>query len=270
MHGAVYAEEYRDTGYFIVDDAVEADSLDLLEAALRRVVDKIHCGSIVDDNDRIGVNGVGQETTAVWGLIAPEFDEPVFAQYLGSNAIYTYMQYLLGDELRLGWLCALAMKKAGYEVGWHRDVGQEKRDGTYAEEMEILGRYRKHMVKWHTALVDDPCLWIVPGSQRRYRTDVEREILINNPTGEIPDAQQIVLKRGQTVFWNGNTIHRGVMPAQMQERMTLTGSLVKYEADNSTEVLDERFKWMLADNVRDGLSERTRIYYDRWCLAVGA
>ena len=85
MHGAVYAEEYRDTGYFIVDDAVEADSLDLLEAALRRVVDKIHCGSIVDDNDRIGVNGVGQETTAVWGLIAPEFDEPVFAQYLAKR-----------------------------------------------------------------------------------------------------------------------------------------------------------------------------------------
>ena len=50
-----------------------------------------------------------------------------------------------------------------------------QKDGSHEVEMEILGRHRKHFVKWHMALVEDPCLWIVPGSHRRYRTDLERE-----------------------------------------------------------------------------------------------
>ena len=270
MEGKKYAEQYRDMGYFIVDDAVEPDMLDELEAALRRAVAKVRSGAVVDALDRISVNGEGAESSVLWGLLAPEYAEPVFAEYTGSTAVSRYVQCMLGDQLRLGWMCAFAMEKGGYEAGWHRDFGGEVRDGTYEVEMEILGRYRKNMVKWHLALVDDPCLWIVPASNRRYRTDEEREVLLNNPGGEISGGRQIVLKRGQTVFWNGNTIHRGLMPEGMEERMTLTGALVKYEENSPVEVLDDRFRWMMADTVLAALPEQTRLYYDRWRLAVGA
>ena len=175
------------------------------------------------------------------------------------------MRPFLGEELRLGWVTVFAIQGGGYQCGWHRDFGAEERDGSYEVEMEILGRYRKNLLKWHTALVDDPCLWIVPGSQRRYRTDGERAVLISNKgVGDIPGAKQIKLKRGQTIFWNGNTIHRGVMPAGMQERLTLCGSLVKHQADDPPETLDERFRWRLADNMRAALPEKIRLYYDRW------
>jgi ectoine hydroxylase-related dioxygenase (phytanoyl-CoA dioxygenase family) len=164
----------------------------------------------------------------------------------------------------------LAIDGGSYECGWHRDIGGEERDGTYEVEMEILGRHRKNLVKWHMALVEDACLWIVPGSQRSYRTDEEREALINNPLNEISTGRQIVLKKGQTVFWTGNTIHRGKMPEGVDQRLTLTGALVKYEEDGPPDKLDERFRWCLADNVRASLPARGQTYYDNWRTAVRA
>ena len=79
-------------------------------------------------------------------------------------------------------LCAIA---GDYQCGWHRDIAGHDRDGSYEVEMEILRRYRRNQIKWHLPLLDDPCLWVVPGSQSRYRTEAEREVLINNPGGEI-------------------------------------------------------------------------------------
>ena len=183
MDGKEFVEQYRDRGYFIVDDAVEPDLLDLLEAAARRVVDKIRSGAVVDDEAGMRTGGEGVEPQFVSGLIAPEFGEPVFAEYLGSEQLVRYVWPMLGDELRLGWvhLCAIA---GDYHIGWHRDVGPGNRDNSYEKEMAMLITYRKHMVKWHMALVDDPCLWIVPGSQNRYRTEREHHCLIQEPRGD--------------------------------------------------------------------------------------
>ena len=134
MDGKEFVEQYRDRGYFIVDDAVEPDLLDLLEAAARRVVDKIRSGAVVDDEAGMRTGGEGGEPQFVSGLIAPEFGEPVFAEYLGSEQLVRYVWPMLGDELRLGWvhLCAIA---GDYHIGWHRDVGPDNRDNSYEKEM---------------------------------------------------------------------------------------------------------------------------------------
>jgi hypothetical protein len=254
--------QYVDQGYFIVDDAVEPPMLEALTAAASRVVAKVRSGEVVDDADGIRTDGEGAEPGFISGLIAPEFGEPVFAQYLGSEALARYLRPFLGDELRMGWvhLCAIAGK---YHGGWHRDLGDDIRHGTYEQEMEVLSRFRKHLIKWHMALVDDPCLWIVPGSQRRYRTDEEHRCLTVDRQAEIPEALRIELRRGQTIFWNGNSIHRGKKPDSMAERATLMGGLIDhrsvYESGEKGDL-----PWMLADNIRDSLPDRTRRYYDNW------
>ena len=256
-------DQYRDQGYFIVDDAVEADMLEELAAAARRVVAKVRSGAVIDDGEGIGTGGKGEEPDFVSGLMAPEFGEPVFAQYLGSDPVARYLRPLLGEELRLGWvhLCAI---RGHYQGGWHRDTGGRESDDSYEVEMEILARHRKNLVKWHMALVDDPCLWIVPGSQRRYRTEREREVLIDDRQGEIPGARQIELQRGQTIFWNSNSIHRGWKPEGQGERATLMGALIDHrsEYDGAGEKGDHQ--WLLAANIRDSMPERTRRYYDNW------
>ena len=258
-------EQYKDQGYFIADDAVVPEMLPTLIEATRRVADKVRSGEVVDNTDQIGTGGEGKHPIVIMGVMAPEFGEPIFAEYLASEPVGRYVQPFLGEELRLGWVTVFAIQGSDYQCGWHRDFGAEERDSSYEVEMAILSRYRKNLLKWHTALVDDPCLWIVPGSQRRYRTDHEREVLISNKgVGDIPGAKQIKLKRGQTIFWNGNTIHRGAMPAGMEERLTLCGCLVKHQENDPPETLDERFRWQLADNVRDTLPEQIQLYYDRW------
>ena len=262
MDGKQFAEQYRDQGYFIIDDAVEAELLDQLEAASWRVVDKVRSGAVVDDVEGVRTGGEGVEPKFVSGLIAPEFGEPVFAEYLGSEPLVRCLRPLLGDELRLGWvhLCAIA---GDYQCGWHRDVGPANRDNTYEKEMEMLDTYRKHMVKWHMALVDDPCLWIVPGSQKRYRTEREHQCILQEPQGEIPGALRVDLERGQTIFWDGNTIHRGVKPEGMGERLSLMGGLIDHRAEYQDSEKGNQ-SWMLAENLRPSLPESTRRYYDNW------
>ncbi len=254
-------EQYHEEGYFIAG-AVDTPRVEELAAAALRVVDRIRAGEVVDDEKGVGTNGPGAEPAFVTGLMAPEFGEPVFAEYLGSEEVAACVRPFLGNELRLGWvhLCAIA---GDYRGGWHRDVGGLDRDAGYDEEMALLARYRKHMVKWHMALVDDPCLWIVPGSHRRFRTDEEKECLVNGGQGELPGGLEIVLEKGQTIFWNGNTIHRGRKPEGMKERSTLMGALVDHRSEyDEGEKGDQR--WLLAGNVRDHLPPRTRRYYDNW------
>ena len=256
-------EQYRDQGYFIADDAVAPDMLVVLTAASERATARVRSGEIIDDPTGVRTGGEGDDTTFLSGLMAPEFGEPVFAEYLGSELLARYLQPFIGDELRLGWV-HLCTTTGDYEIGWHRDTGGNDRDGSYEVEMEILARHRSNFMKWHLALVDDPCLWIVPGSQRRYRSDAERDVLMNDPRGEIPGAQKIDLKRGETIFWNGNTIHRGLKPDGLPERRTLMGALIAHRTGYDANGEKGDHEWLMADNIRDSLPERTRRYYDNW------
>ena len=124
-------------------------------------------------------------------------------------------------------------------------------------------------MKWHVALIDDACTWVVPGSHKRYRTDEEREFLVGGATGELSTGKQIVLREGQTMFWTGNTIHRGLLPEGVTRRLTLTAALARYRPGDSQEQLDIRYEWMLADNVRSTFPEYGRCCYDNWRAAVG-
>ena len=264
-------EQYRTEGYFIADDGVAPEMLEELREALGRCERKVRAGAVVDDSERIRLDGDPVEALShIRALLAPEFGEPVFAEYLESAPVLRCVNPLLGEELRLGWVSALVVDDRPYWTGWHRDIGREERDGSYEVEMEILGRYRKNLVKWHLALIDDPCLWLVPGSHRRYRTGEEREFLVGGAAGELSTGKQILLKQGQTIFWTGNTIHRGLMPEGVKRRMTLTAGLARYDAGDPPEELDERYRWMLADAVGDSLPAGTRRFYDNWRAAVRA
>ena len=106
------------------------------------------------------------------GVLAPEYGEPAFAEYLASDPLLNYAMDIRGKELRLGWI-TLCANPPGYDTGWHRDLGPAK-DNTYDEEMALLSRPMIGL-RYQVALVDDPCLWLVPGSHRRYRTEEERQ-----------------------------------------------------------------------------------------------
>lgn len=254
-------EQYIERGYFVADDMIDPEMLDALEAAMRRVREKIRSGA-VDIKTAFADN---REPIVMWGLIAPEFDEPIFAEYLLSAKTEAYAHAFLGKELRLGTVACFATdNETPYDTGWHRDLGGQDKGASEAEELALLNA-PKNELKWHLALVDDPCLWIVPGSQRRYRTQEERVALTQDRHAPLANAQAIKIKRGQTLFWDGCTIHRGWTPEALKERLSLVGQLCKSWPDEpADEKVDERYQWRLADNIRAHLPAKMQLYYDRW------
>ena len=255
-------DEYHRQGFAVVDDAVDPDMLDELEAAGRRVRDKIRAGE-VDINSALAEN---REPHVIWGLIAPEYGEPVFRGYLISAPVERYTHAFLGPELRLGWVVIFCTgNHVPYDSTWHRDMAGEEKGTTPEAEMKLLETFEYNMVKWHLALVDDPCLRIVPGSHLRPRTEEEIDVLMNRARDDMPGEVRVDVKRGQTIFWNGRTIHRGVTPDGLEERMALHGGMAEYrEDDPKEEKLDEQFRWRLSPHVRECLPEKMQLYYDRW------
>lgn len=251
--------QYRKLGFCIVDDAVDPDMLKSLLEATIRTKKKVRSGEV----DLYTHRSEGGEPWAIRGLFAPEMNEPIFAEYLMSEPIMKYTRAFLGTQLQLGGALIFTNPyQADYGFGWHRDFGSKERDGSYQIEMEILNRPQRSL-GWHLALVDDYCLQIVPGSHKRYRTAHERRCLLEDRHDDIPGQYAVPLKAGQTVFWTGNLIHRGVMKKDV-ERLTLSGNWGMYSKDGKPGETDPRLKWMLADNVREFLPKEMRTLYDRW------
>ena len=130
------------------------------------------------------------------------------------------------------------------------------------ELLGVVGALNRRW-RWHLATVDDECLQLVPGSQRRYRTAHERDCLLESRQAHIPGQLAIKLKAGQTAFWSGDTIHRGVYRKDT-ERLTVAGSWAVHDADAEPRPVDERLRWRLRDEVRANLPAAVLPYYDRW------
>ena len=248
-------EEFAGRGYFIVDDVFDPEMLERLETASWNVWNKVRSGEV-------DVAGMGPDAGAIFGLIAPEFGEPVFGEHFLTPKLLQYVEAFLGKELRLGYV-HLRNARESYDTGWHRDVGGANRDLPYDEEMALLNKPKTNF-RWQLALIDDPCLWLVPWSQSRYRTDEERDALVSNRHRDLPGMENVVLKRGQTLFWDGNTIHRGKMPSGGEERLVLAGGLCKYNPDEPKLDPDNRFQWRVAENIGPALPDRVRLWWERW------
>ena len=178
--------QYHAGGYFVVDDAVDLALLDPLEQAALRVVAKARAG-------KVDLAGLGPDATAIYGIIAPEFDEPVFGQYLCCDEVLHYVEAFFGPELRMGHAFLWAAE-GNYDTGWHRDHGAA-RDVGETEEMAILNA-AKTGLKWQLALVDDPCLWVVPASHLRYRTEQDS---VGSPAGPGGWTWWVLVRIGGTV-----------------------------------------------------------------------
>ena len=257
MFTAKQMEQYRSRGYLVVDDA--PPQLDRLIEAGRRVKAKVRAGT-VDVFTHWAEPG---EPWCIRGLLAPEFAEPVFAEHMVSDWALGYSRAFIAEPFRLGWIdLRTNPHHEDFLGGWHRDLGVKPRETSDEQLMALLRKPKVH-TRWYVPLVPDSCLQIVPGSHLRPNTEEEQQILADDPNGDISEQQVIELKVGQVVFWDGNTVHRGVMRKDV-ERLTLAGSWREHRQGDPPEKIDGRFAWRLQDSVRAALPEAMLPYYDRW------
>lgn len=252
-------EDYENRGFCYAEEATPKAMLSDLQREVRRTKQRVRDGEVDIFTHRTDTD----EPWAIRGLFAPEFDAPIFAEYMMCDEIMPYVHHFLGEELRLGAVLIFTNPHdKDWGFGWHRDFGKLPRDAGEEEELEILNRPQKSF-KWHLAIEDDECLQLVPGSHKRYRTDYEQECLLRTRHADMPGQRTIYLKAGQTVFWHGYTMHRGVMKKDV-ERLTLAGSWSKHSEDDEPQEVDRRLRWMVENNVREALPEGMHEAYDRW------
>lgn len=113
-------------------------------------------------------------------------------------------------------------------------------------------------------MVDDPFFSIIPGSQHRPRTGEEREVLVNDRKADLTGQKPVVLKRGQTLYWDTFSIRRGRVREGEGERLTLTGGLSKYDPQAPKEKLNPAWQWRLRPNLRASLIPTMQLWFDRW------
>ena len=169
--------------------------------------------------------GVSPAADGIWGvqfLMHPSLSHSqTFIKNYFSDAIVHIVKDLLAcedDDLVMELFNLLIRPDRDFELRWHRD--DIPASATAQEEIERLMEPAWH-AQWNLALWDDESLIVVPGSQSRERTDLERK---GEPYGILSGEVKVKMKAGDVVFYNNNILHRGVYSCE-KERMTLHGSM---------------------------------------------
>ncbi|THH33192.1 hypothetical protein EUX98_g1013 [Antrodiella citrinella] len=153
-----------------------------------------------------------------------------------------------------------------FALRWHRDDVRE--DATTEEEEKALGIWT-HGVQWNTALYEDDCLYVVPGSHKVPRTP-EQRVHSSSPDPPkdplaMPGSIKVTLQPGETVFYNSNIVHCGTY-THTRPRATLHACIGSTQggASRARNILQHGLAWMEDSQAfREGLSEQGRAMLDR-------
>lgn len=157
-----------------------------------------------------------KDVWAVHMLCHPDMGEPVFLDWYGSDAVRAACAALLHvqpGEMQMEHINFLCNpQKQSFGLPWHRDIIPNS--AFPEEELAGLKSTCAAVVQWNTALVEDRCLLVVPGSHLRQRTEEERRAsvpgpdLANGGMGKLPNEVRVVLQPGETVFYHPDLLHR--------------------------------------------------------------
>ncbi|KAI8984659.1 hypothetical protein BDF20DRAFT_861100 [Mycotypha africana] len=259
IHGHPVEETLKTEGYVIIDGLIPLDLFDKLKEACDRVVEKARQGEW-KYRRLVGTQfPPWTEGTDVWGvqhLMHPELNEPVFADWYGSAKLQETVCQLLGtkpEELQLELFNLLINpQETDFDLTWHRDsVPAETPEEKEEEYLEIP----HYGTQWNTALYEDGCLYVVPRSHRRVRTAEERHITIHDAKSHaMPNMMKVVLKPGQTVFYDNNILHRAAYECK-SKRATLHGSMGTIEGGHhrAATIFQHGLDWMSSEQFQSSL-----------------
>lgn len=256
-------ERYGVDGYFTVDGLVEPSLLARLRDAAPRVREKARSGRV----NLYSNYAAPGEPWVIDGILTNAFEEPAFAEYMTSAPLLEYAHAFLGDEIRLGYLGLLTNAyEVDFDLHWHRDVLKlspadfEGKDSI--PPIDYARQTRK--LRWTTALEDEANLRLVPGSHRRWGTDIENDVMDRHLCDVIPGQRLIALKAGQTVFYDERILHRASTRKQ-SNRFSLFGTWARYLPDEPKLNPIPELRWMLRPGIRETFPPALRPYYDRFC-----
>ncbi|KAI0247337.1 hypothetical protein BJV78DRAFT_1246615 [Lactifluus subvellereus] len=265
-------EHYDTHGYVIIPDLVTSSEHADLLAATERAVARARSGSWPHARvvgKQFPPYGVGADIWGVQHAMHPALGEPVFARWYAGEAVRAAARVLLAcrnDELQME-LFNILVNPAHSEFAlcWHRD--DIKASASEDEERAALA-VRHYGVQWNTALHDDACLYIVPGSHQVPRTAAQRALSSDTAAPvdplAMPGAIRVALKPGETVFYNNNILHCASYSPYMP-RATLHACVgdTRGGSTRARNILQHGLEWMGEDAFRDTLSPEGRQMLER-------
>ena len=210
-------DEFLETGYLIVKEAVPRDKLERVRQAYETLVDRQRENWKAEraDNDPPGgvwetapqprlqlsrsplVNQIDQETAPAVEVWLEENIHGVSTELLDvSDGAVTEMMMMCNPVRDHG------------PAKWHRDhhpIDTAPLQGYIDDILEGGPRY----VQWNIPLYDDSVLWVIPGSHLRLNTSEENELLLADPCRPLPNGVQTHLEAGDGVVYILPILHWG-------------------------------------------------------------
>jgi ectoine hydroxylase-related dioxygenase (phytanoyl-CoA dioxygenase family) len=252
--------QYRELGYVILGGVVPAEGIEALRGAVRDLVEASAAG---EGPEVAWINREKRIPERLGQLLRPGWVRPAFVDSLERGPYFAIAEQILGAKTRYSLFGMLAGGDGKpYVQNWHRDlapVGGE-------HELPVLERNFNLFTQINAPLFPDRYLTIVPGSHLRRTTAAERDVLADDPTGDMPGQLTVETEPGDIAFYYSNLLHRGYNP-QGVLRWTMHHAFVRADAPVA---VHERGQdaWISQPGYLDSLPPALRARMQRYLDAV--
>ncbi|KAJ8091815.1 hypothetical protein PM082_021051 [Marasmius tenuissimus] len=269
-------DAYDSQGFVVVPGLVSPTEMEALQSTCDAVVDRTRNGHWphrrVVGKQFPPYDSENPDSWGVQHLMHPDLGPPasIFAKWYSSDALVGAAGKLLQckpEDMQMELFNLLINPKDHkFALRWHRD--DVKGDATEEEERKALGAWTSSGVQWNTALYEDSCLYVVPGSHLTPRTEEQRlhSTTMDAPRDpfDMPGAIQVTLKPGETVFYNSNILHCATYDNERQ-RATLHGTIgdSRSGTGRARNILQHGLTWMQEERFRNQLDERGKAMLER-------
>ena len=210
-------DEFLETGYLIVKEAVPRDKLERVRQAYETLVDRQRENWKADRAENDPPRGVW-ETAPQPRLqlsrqpLVNQIDRetaPAVEVWLEENihGVSTELLNVADGAVTEMMMMCNPVRNHG-PAKWHRDhhpIDTAPLQGYIDDILEGGPRY----VQWNIPLYDDSVLWVIPGSHLRLNTPEENELMLADPCRPLPNGVQTHLKAGDGVVYILPILHWG-------------------------------------------------------------
>jgi ectoine hydroxylase-related dioxygenase (phytanoyl-CoA dioxygenase family) len=189
------AAQFDELGFFVLEDAFDADTLARLDAEIAPGVERVRELLTQLPGGRISVAGLDTQIVAPHLVLTSEW----LRGFCAHPILAGVCRDLMGDEVRLYWEQAVYKQPNGTEpVLWHQDNGY-----TYVEPQDYLTCW----VAVSDATVDNGCISVMPGAHRDGTLAHRETPLGGDGWGDHETAVQVPVRAGSVVVFSSLTPH---------------------------------------------------------------
>ena len=230
-------DEFLETGYLIVKEAVPRDKLESVRQAYETLVNRQRENWKAERGESDPPGGVW-ETSPQPRLqlsrppLVNQIDRetaPAVEMWLEENihGVSTELLNIADGAVTEMMMMCNPVRDHG-PARWHRDlhpIDTAPLQGYIDDLLEGGPRY----VQWNISLYDDSVLWVVPGSHLRLNTPEENEVMLADPRCPLPNGVQTHLEAGDGVVYILPILHWGSNYSPKMRR-TVHGGFSNYNS----------------------------------------